>query len=352
MASLLFQPIELPGASWTRWATSLLIHAVILVLLIAIPVTVHQALQMNHPESVVTLVEPLPYVPTRPVVHLKQPSLQKVVRPAPAAVILFRAPQQPIVQQKTVAIQAPPMVEAPRLPEAVKLEVPKINLPAAAPAAARPEAVLPKVKVGGFGDPDGVQSSPAATSKGLTAAKIGTFDMSPGSAQGKGIGGGAGKVAVGGFGASSAGTGAGGNGNGGKVAIGGFGGVAAGTGSGGGNNGREGISLGAFGQIEKASVTRVAAPATRLETPVEIISKPKPAYTAEAREKGIEGEVLLEVLFSASGQIRVLRLERGLGFGLDESARAAASQIRFHPGTRDGNPVDMKGTIHIVFAIS
>lgn len=75
-------------------------------------------------------------------------------------------------------------------------------------------------------------------------------------------------------------------------------------------------------------------------------------YTPEAREKRIEGEVLLEILFSADGQIRVLRVARGLGFGLDESARAAASQIRFQPGTRGGSPVDMKGTVHIVFALS
>jgi TonB family protein len=88
------------------------------------------------------------------------------------------------------------------------------------------------------------------------------------------------------------------------------------------------------------------------ETAVEITYKPKPNYTPEAREKKIEGEVLLEVLFSASGRIEILRVLRGLGYGLDESARSAASQIRFQPGTRGGMPVDMKGTIHIVFAIS
>jgi TonB family protein len=89
-----------------------------------------------------------------------------------------------------------------------------------------------------------------------------------------------------------------------------------------------------------------------VETPVEITFKPRPAYTPEARENRIEGEVLLEVLFSATGQVHILRVTRGLGFGLDENARNAAAQIRFQPGTRGGSPVDMKGVVHIVFALS
>jgi hypothetical protein len=48
----------------------------------------------------------------------------------------------------------------------------------------------------------------------------------------------------------------------------------------------------------------------------------------------------------------VIRLVRGLGYGLDENARDAASRIRFHPGTRNGAPVDMTGTVHIVFELS
>jgi len=66
----------------------------------------------------------------------------------------------------------------------------------------------------------------------------------------------------------------------------------------------------------------------------------------------VEGDVQLEVLFSSAGQIQVLRLIRGLGYGLDESARQAASQIRFRPGTRNGTPVDVTGTVHIIFQIS
>ncbi len=39
--------------------------------------------------------------------------------------------------------------------------------------------------------------------------------------------------------------------------------------------------------------------------PAEIISKPTPVYTQEARNLRIEGEVLLEVVLEASGRLRV-----------------------------------------------
>ena len=121
-----------------------------------------------------------------------------------------------------------------------------------------------------------------------------------------------------------------------------------------GGNRRGTVSGSGFGDYEAAvhpvSTARPAAAVT--ETPVQITFKPKPAYTAEAREKKIEGEVQLNVLFSSTGEVHVLRVVRGLGFGLDENARAAAGQIRFRPATHSGNPVDVTGIVHIVFEIS
>ena len=79
-----------------------------------------------------------------------------------------------------------------------------------------------------------------------------------------------------------------------------------------------GVSTGGFGAATVAEAApKRAAPAPET-TPVEILFKPRPAYTAEARQLRIEGEVLLDVMFSASGQIRVVRVVRGLGHGLDE----------------------------------
>ena len=86
--------------------------------------------------------------------------------------------------------------------------------------------------------------------------------------------------------------------------------------------------------------------------PVEIVSKPKPAYTEEARKKHLEGEVVLEVLFSASGRTQVVRIVSGLGSGLDESAVRAAEKILFKPARRDGQLVDYTAVVRILFQLT
>ena len=117
---------------------------------------------------------------------------------------------------------------------------------------------------------------------------------------------------------------------------------------------RSAVRSAAFGDsaVEKsAAAPRQTTIASRL-TPVVILSKPRPAYTAEARAAKIEGEVLIEVQFSVSGEVRVLRVMRGLGHGLDETAVAAAEGIRFRPATREGAAVDSTALVHIVFQIA
>jgi TonB family protein len=66
----------------------------------------------------------------------------------------------------------------------------------------------------------------------------------------------------------------------------------------------------------------------------------------------MEGEVLLEVLFAASGEARVLRTIRGLGHGLDENAIAAAREIQFRPAQRDGKATDSTAVVHIIFQLA
>jgi TonB family protein len=84
----------------------------------------------------------------------------------------------------------------------------------------------------------------------------------------------------------------------------------------------------------------------------QILEKPRPVYTEEARRLHIEGEVQLEVLFSASGEIHILRVIRGLGHGLDENAQHAAMAIRFLPAKREGRAVDSTALVHIIFQLS
>jgi TonB family protein len=86
--------------------------------------------------------------------------------------------------------------------------------------------------------------------------------------------------------------------------------------------------------------------------PVEILSKPNPAYTEEARRLHVQGEVLLRVVFAASGRLQILGVARGLGHGLDEAAVQAAQQIRFRPARRNGQPIDTTATLHILFELA
>jgi TonB family protein len=89
-----------------------------------------------------------------------------------------------------------------------------------------------------------------------------------------------------------------------------------------------------------------------IDVPVEILFKPTPSYTDEARALGLEGDVVLEVEFCASRQLRVLRVVRGMGHGLGESATRAAGQIRFKPAQADGKPVDFRATLRIAFRLT
>jgi TonB family protein len=96
----------------------------------------------------------------------------------------------------------------------------------------------------------------------------------------------------------------------------------------------------------------VAALTKPIDRPLEIVFKPTPEYTDEARNARIEGTVSLELEFAAAGDVRVLRVVRGLGHGLDEAAERAALGIRFKPAQSAGRPVDSRATVHITFRLS
>jgi TonB family protein len=111
---------------------------------------------------------------------------------------------------------------------------------------------------------------------------------------------------------------------------------------------------GGFNDARVVEPTRRAevAPRAPAVVAVEVLSKPTPVYTDEARRLKIEGEVVLEVEFCASGAVRILRVVRGLGYGLDESALVAAQRIQFKPATSEGRPVDYRTTVQIVFRLA
>jgi TonB family protein len=82
-----------------------------------------------------------------------------------------------------------------------------------------------------------------------------------------------------------------------------------------------------------------------------IIYKEKARYTEQARQKQIQGTVLLHATFSADGRITDIRVVRGLPDGLTESAIAAAQHIRFQPAMRNGVPVTVHASLEFNFAL-
>jgi TonB family protein len=107
--------------------------------------------------------------------------------------------------------------------------------------------------------------------------------------------------------------------------------------------------------IPAAPTVVAAAPRPVAEphaTSLEVLSKPQPEYTSEARQLRVQGDVILRVTFTASGQVVVQGVVHGLGHGLDEEARRVAQQIRFRPATRNGQAVDMTTNITITFQLA
>ncbi len=83
----------------------------------------------------------------------------------------------------------------------------------------------------------------------------------------------------------------------------------------------------------------------------EVLSQTKPYYSAEGLQRKVEGTVLLEGFVRSDGRFELLRVARGLGFGLDEHTAIAARNWRFRPGTKDGVAVDMVHTVEVLFKL-
>jgi TonB family protein len=71
----------------------------------------------------------------------------------------------------------------------------------------------------------------------------------------------------------------------------------------------------------------------------QILAKPAPGYTEEARRAGVSGVVRLRVVLGADGQVRHVLVLRRLSHGLTEKAVEAARRLRFNPATLNGQPV-------------
>jgi len=127
-----------------------------------------------------------------------------------------------------------------------------------------------------------------------------------------------------------------GTGSGAGIGSGSGGGVGAGHGS--------GVGAGSGGGIG-GGVYRVGG---GISAPT-AISSPDPAYTEEARRAKKQGTCTLWLIVDSAGHPRDIRVQRGLGFGLDEKAVEAVKQWRFNPALKDGKPVDVQISVEVEF---
>lgn len=95
---------------------------------------------------------------------------------------------------------------------------------------------------------------------------------------------------------------------------------------------------------EPRQIKPLAAPAAahEVETMPVIRGSCAGKYTDAARDAGVEGTVVLDVVVSEDGSTRDIAVVQGLGHGLDEAAVEALRRCRFQPGTKNGQAVAVR----------
>ena len=310
----------LPDAKprWNQVGMSAAGQLVILGLALLSPMIFPQTMKTALKFDVIELMQPVTQIPVAPETP-KPPAPQRPPKPKVPELKLEGPEPPPLVpQQPHVFLNLKPLVptahtveeKPPELkqnlkqleivlsssgPKAPKEEV-KPNPGASNPAPDTVNAALSKVQTGGFGEPNGIAG--------------------PGNPNRRG-----------------------------NIDHAGSPGLPGGPGFGNGTGGAQGLrgTVASDGSGWSAAALSAAPPTIRY--------KPNPAYSAEGLERKIQGDVVLEVIFLASGQIKVTRVVSGLDFGMDDEAIHAAQRIRFTPAMLDGKPVDFSARIRIEFRL-
>lgn len=344
----IFQSFEESDSRSGAFGISVVLHSGILLILIVLPLIFTSSLKVNYND--VALIAPPLEKPVEPVETIAPPPrpdpprepripIQPLVTPPPAVNEVRKVEREPKTE---IPIPKPPKAVEPAAPASVPVTPRRLAEPEASIAPPRlgvqtgvfsktdTAAVMAPardIQTGGFGDPNGVPARNSTHAPDIavggsfaSAAQGGVPGGNSSRASGTAVGGGFASAAPSSYQATAAGT----------------------------------VRQGGFDAAPEAAPR--AAPkkidAGPPDKPVEIVYKPKPDYTDEARRLRVEGEVLVHVLFKATGEISVLDIVRGLGHGLDESAMRAAGQIRFKPAMRAGQSMDSTATVHIIFQLA
>ena len=220
-----------------------------------------------------------------------------------------KVPLPPRPARRTAAVRksvSSPVPEARRTPPPPPAPEPR---PAPAPIEPRPE---PPVVTPAPPAPDPAVQAPVAPLPADPVENAGTIAGTGTASQGRGAGGGAGR---------GAGTG-----------------IGEGRGSGIGDGSDGGTGGGPY-----RAGAGIEPPRLRREV--------KPTYTDAARRRGVEGQVLVEIVVQRDGTVGDVRVLRRLGDGLDERAIEAVRQWTFEPARRHGVPVDVIVEVSLQFTL-
>jgi TonB family protein len=299
---------------WGRMGASAAGQLAVLGFLLMTPMLFPQEMQTALKFDVVELMMPATEIPVPRQVPPPPPKIKHNVKPPELKPEPPPMPEPPKLNPKQPHVF---LMEKPELPQHHVLDTKALELkpklekstmvvetagpkepPKPAPAVATVKVPADKVETGGHGDPNGI-AGPANANKAGNISQKGLASLPGGAGFGNGLGGAKG---------------------------------IRGTVAGGGRKGGAGSG---------GAVTST----------VQILSKPTPTYSAEARDLRTQGDVVLEVVFRADGFVDVVRVVSGLGHGLDEAAIAAAKRIRFKPAKSDEQAVDFPARLRIEFRL-
>ncbi|HET8925375.1 MAG TPA: energy transducer TonB [Candidatus Acidoferrum sp.] len=341
--------------SKSRWdrigvsaAGQLLILAFLLLVPLLYPERMKTALNLRPTELMqpVTLIPVAPEPPPPPPPKVKpkapvvKPEAPEPVKLNPRQTHVFLTAKAEPPKAKTIdakPVELNPVFVASKVdlpsnqPKRPKEDVKVGNLGSGSAAPPTVVAPLNKVQTGGFGDPNGIPGK-GDPNKATNVNRLGSPALPGGPGYGNGTGGA--------------------NGIRGTVASTGFGNGTAIPPTSGGKRGTVQTSGFADQTVAAEAPKKKAAPTEGTPSSVEILEKPRPEYTAEGRRMKIEGDVVIDVVFLANGNVQVNRVISGLGHGLDEAASRAAQQIKFKPAKRDGQPVDFPARVRIEFRLA
>ncbi|MCB0718064.1 MAG: energy transducer TonB [Bacteroidetes bacterium] len=74
-------------------------------------------------------------------------------------------------------------------------------------------------------------------------------------------------------------------------------------------------------------------------------------YPALARQAGIEGRVIVQMVVDETGHPKDIVVLRGIGGGCDEEAIRAVSTMKFKPGKQRGRPVPVRYSVSVQFRL-